>query len=121
MRGSRRKRRKMERYCNRANHSRCPSCHHSTMQQHSICPQHSEQPGRIMSFLYNVFLLTCLVAVVYLILEYHCDTCKARSNIRALTKNIDHITVGASFVFLLCLSVLAILNGTEILYEPVFF
>lgn len=97
MRASRRKRRKMERCCRREHH-RCPSHHHSLA--HSICTQRSEQPGRIMNFLYNVFVLTSMVAVLYLMLEYHCSTCNARSNLRALTKNIDHITVGVSFVFI---------------------
>ncbi|XP_026324856.1 uncharacterized protein LOC113233851 [Hyposmocoma kahamanoa] len=87
MKGSRRKRRKMERCCRREHH-RYPFQYNLA---HSMPSQPSEQSGRITSFLYNVFVLTSLVALVYFTLEYHCSTCNAKSNLMALTENIDHI------------------------------
>lgn len=82
---------KMEPYRRRARNRR--RCHSESFASPSA---QEEQPRRgfsILGSIQNIFIMASLVALIYMMLDYHCQTCKDNSDLRKITKSIDDIVV----------------------------
>lgn len=55
--------------------------------------------GGFLSGLCNFLILSALMAVIYLMLEYHCTTCKTKCDMTCIKKNIDDITVNNGHIY----------------------
>ncbi|XP_031765379.2 uncharacterized protein LOC116413000 [Galleria mellonella] len=56
-----------------------------------ISPQTSK-PWSFLSGLYSLFVMTCLIAIIYLMLEYHCSICNKKYNFNHIHMSIDDIS-----------------------------
>ncbi|XP_053607508.1 uncharacterized protein LOC128673585 [Plodia interpunctella] len=59
-------------------------------------PPQEAKPWSFLSGLYSLVVMASLIAVIYMMLEYHCETCKTQYNIDEITKNIDVIAKNLS-------------------------
>lgn len=88
---SRRNRRGRGRYVN--NNYTQPS---ETHLSHNFSPPRQHQKQWLSKFfnnLYTIFIITGLIAIIYLMLEYHCSVCSAKNELGNITKNIEDISV----------------------------
>lgn len=89
--GKRRKKKASEMEC--CQRGRRGRCHSRASVPHGYPPPHCGKTWSLLGTVYSFFVLVSLIALIYMMLEYHCDTCSARSNISSVTKNIEDITV----------------------------
>ncbi|KAG6450287.1 uncharacterized protein LOC115443612 [Manduca sexta] len=73
----------------RRNHSR------SGVPSHPL--QHSK-PWSLLSGLYSFMIMSSLLALIYLMLEYHCKTCTTKCDLTNITRNIDDISKNLSMM-----------------------
>lgn len=59
------------------------------------------KPWSFLSGLYSFFIMTSLIALIYLMLEYHCNNCNYKCDINNITKSIDDIAVNVTLYTLM--------------------
>jgi hypothetical protein len=60
------------------------------------------QPSKSWTFLnklYSFFIMTSLIALIYLMLEHHCNNCTNKCGMNNFTRSIDDITVTIFYFF----------------------
>ncbi|KAM3961077.1 uncharacterized protein ACR2FA_004853 [Aphomia sociella] len=65
---------------------------------HAFISPQSSKSWPFLSGLYNFFIMTSLIAIIYLMLEYHCSTCNKKYNLNNINNSIDDISKNLSLI-----------------------
>lgn len=69
---------------------------------HIFSPPEESKRWSFLGGLYSFVIMTSLIALIYMMLEYHCSNCKEnKCDMNNVTKSIDDIAVNIFLVYLL--------------------
>ncbi|XP_013198145.1 uncharacterized protein LOC106141034 [Amyelois transitella] len=67
-------------------------------QVHDYTPPQACKPWSFLSGVYSLLIMSSMSVLIYMMLDYHCETCRTHSNINDITKNIDNIAKNLSTI-----------------------
>ncbi|CAG9786044.1 unnamed protein product [Diatraea saccharalis] len=63
---------------------------------HINTPPQQPKPHSFLHSLYTFFIMSTLMALIYMMLQYHCQNCRDKCDINNISKNLDDIAKNLS-------------------------